>query len=164
MVVLSRGRWGGGRAAAGRKTKVLEPVDLEPKASAAPGSLLEVQSLRPTLPPTQSEPMRGQVPRRCLGMLSFKGPLQNTTCFPSLGWVSIKRVPQENSHYLKDVKITQTFQKCEVSSPLGRVNSPAPVLASYAHLSLLEEAETAQTFTPLLRESQGPAGRVEGIA
>ena len=97
-------------------------------------------------------------------MLSFKGPLQNTTCFPSLGWVSIKRVPQENSHYLKDVKITQTFQKCEVSRPLGRVNSPAPVLASYSHFSLLEEAEMAQTFTPLLRESQGPAGRVEGIA
>lgn len=140
---LSLGRWGRGRgqAGAGRKSKVVEPVDLEPTASAASGSLLEMQSLRPMLPPTQSEPMLGQVPRRCLGSLSFKGPLQNTTCFPSLGWVwdylklrgFLKKTVIiwrcKNHPNLPDVQGLQVLRSCQFSG-----TSPGELLPSQPSL------------------------------
>ena len=121
-----------------------------------------MQSLRPTLPLTESEPMLGRVPRQCPCMLSFKGPLQSTACFPSLGhgggvWfemISSRRISQANINYLKDVKITQTIQKCGVSKPLGHIRTLAPTLKSYFHLiSLLEEVDTGQAFPFLPRES-----------
>lgn len=104
------------------------------------------------LPPTRwGRTCIYQVPRQCLSTLRFKA-LSRTQCFfLILRWIwshpnnhnkkssQLNRISQANINYLKDVKITQTIQKCRASRPLGNDKSLAPILKSYHRIPFHRE-------------------------
>lgn len=114
VVVLSPGRWGGARAGAGRKTKVLEPRPWNQSISSS-WERLEVQSLRPTLPPTQPEPMRG-CPQAVPGHVKFQRPSPEQHVFPAWGGFQLRGFLKKQS----------LFERCKNHPNLPDVRGPSP--------------------------------------